>query len=226
MRKIILLVLSVIALSAKAQTSLIADGGFENQPTFQNNQLPRIAGFGELGNLVQKTNPTIDREFMIERGQWFKKASNSGYLTASIIDSDSYAGKKCVLLSVGKNSPQKNLDKWETTAIAQFVEIERTKSYTLRFYAKSNIDCDKIFVGAVTGNGSVIEGSTWVDITPDWKEYSLTITPGVHPKSGGYTNKLLDRSAVVIGLATKYDNNDRSIQISVLLDNIDLIPNE
>lgn len=224
MKLIIVLLISAFSLTAQAQTSnLIVDGSFENQEVYENKQIARIALFGDLGEKVQRSNPVISKDIVVSRGVWYKKASNSGYLRASIINSDSYAGENSLLLSINKNSPQKNLDRWDTTAVIQFVELSREVTYLLKFSAKSNIDCEKIFAGAVTGNGSEIAGSSWVNIDSEWKEYTIEITPSTHKKGGNYSNKLFSNGAVVFGLSAEYDDNGRTNQTSVLIDDVQLI---
>ena len=224
MKLIILLILSSFSLSIQGQNNnKITDGSFENQAVYENNQIARVARFGDLDESVQMSNPTIDKSMNTTKGVWYKKAGNSGYLRASIIDSDSAEGSKSLLISINKNSPQENLDKWDTTAVMQFVELDRKATYELKFSAKSNIDCDQLFAGAVTGNGSEIDGSNWVNIDSDWKEYTVTIDPSAHSKGGGYSNKLLSSGAIVFGLSAEYDDNGRTKQTSVLIDNVQLI---
>lgn len=223
MKFILTLIVSLCCLCGSAQTNLLKDGSFENQKLFQNNQLARIASFADLDKAVQTTNPLIESTESVVMNQWYKKASNSGYLTATVTDTDSFDGDKSLLLSIGKNSPQKNLDKWDTTAIMQYVGFEREGSYILTFNAKSNIDCDQIFVGGVTGNGAEIEGSKWVSITSEWAEYSVEINPSNHALKGSYTKKLFASGAVVIGLSAEYDSVEKTKQTSVLIDNVRLI---
>ena len=223
MKLVILAILTVFSLAVQGQENKIVDGSFENQKLYENNQIARIAQFGDLGGSIQKNNPVVDRAVKVTPGVWYKKASNSGYLRASIIDSDSSAGDKSLLLSINKNSPQKNLEKWDTTAVLQYVELDRNKTYQLVFSAKCNIDCNQLFAGAITGNGSEITGSGWVEIGTEWDEYVVDITPHAHSKGGNYSNKLFSAGAVVFGLGAEYDDNGRTNQTSVLIDNVHLI---
>lgn len=200
--------------------NLINDGSFENQKLHEDNQLARIAGFNDLGKSTQLVNPKLEKALPIEHGVWYKRASNTAYIKAIVTDSDSADGDKCLLLSINNNSPQKTLDEWKSTVIMQFLPIQRDETYTITFSAKSNIDCKQLFVGMMTGNGYVIEGSDWVSIDDNWQEYSITVDSTKHKASGGYTNDLMKKGAVMIGMACEYDENGKTKQTSALIDNV------
>lgn len=204
-----------------AQNNLITDGGFENQEMYERGEIARIASFSQLGESTQSSNPKMATSKIIEKGAWYKKAADTGYLRATIINTDSEEGAKSLLLSIGKNSSQKNLDKWETTALVQFIEIETSRIYELKFCAKSNIDCEKIFAGLVTKQGKEINGSQWINIDSEWKEYSIEIVLSKSDKAK-YKKGGLDMLAVVFGLSASYNDNLRTNQTSVIIDNIRL----
>ena len=202
--------------------NLIKDGGFEHQHLYENNQLARIASFGDLGASTQIVNPKMDCAEEVKSGVWYKKASNSGYIRATVTQSDSAEGAQSLLLGITRNSPQENLDKWETSAVLQYLPIEHDATYQIKLSMKNNIDCKRAFVGLVSGNGYEIEGSKWVDIDGEWREYSLTIEPNKHKTTGGYTKKLLQRGALVVGIGCEYDENGKSKQTSILIDKIEI----
>ncbi len=221
MRLLLTVLICMFGVFTNAQ-NLVKNGSFENQKLYENNQLARIGGFGDLGETTQTSNPKLEKADKVKEGIWYKKASNSGYIRAVVTDSDSTDGDHSLLLSINRNSPQANLDKWETTAVLQYLPIEKEDTYILTFYAKNNIDCNHLFAGLITGNGSVIKGSKWVDIDNTWRKYSIEIEPSSHETSGGYTKKMLSRGAVVIGIGCEYDENGRSKQASVLIDKIEI----
>lgn len=221
MRIITTALVVLLTLSVQAQ-NLLKDGGFENQKVYENNQVARIASFGDLGKSTQITNPKLNATQDVEEGIWYKRAGNTGYIRATVTNSDYAEGEKSILLSVNKNSPQKNLDKWQSTTLLQFCKLEGDKSYELTFKVKNNVDCGKVFVGAVTGNGSIIDGSTWVEIGDAWKEYTITVNPKNHKASKGYSKRLMSKAAIVFGIESEYDSNNRSKQVSLLIDDVKL----
>ena len=209
MKRINLLVaILFLSLGIFAQENLLKDGSFEALNA--NDQLPRIAAFSDYGKLSQTQNPSIEA-VSVENGVWFRKSLNSGYLKATVIDTDAQDGNQSILLSVNANSPQQKLDNWYTNTLVQFVSLKK-KEYTIKFYAKTVNKSDKIFVGIANVKGSSQSGSKWVDITSDWAEYSVTIKVGSDMKD----------ASVVLGLETLYGENGKTLAGSVAIDNVQL----
>ncbi len=209
MKKIIFLaVILIFSLSVFPQENILKDGSFENLNA--NDQLPRIAAFSDYGKLTQTQNPSVEAT-TVENGVWYRKSLNSGYLKATVVDSDAQDGGQSILLSVNANSPQEKLDNWYTNTLVQFVSLKK-KEYTIKFYAKTVKSSDKIFVGIANLKGSSLSGSKWVDITSDWAEYTVTIKVGSDMKD----------ASIVLGLETLYGENGKTLAGSVAIDNVQL----
>lgn len=220
MKKVIITsMLSLISLVIAAQENIIADSSFENQTVYSNNEIPRIAAFADYGNNCQVQNPAVDPAIEVERGKWYRKSPNSGYLKGIITQADKQDGERALLLSTDKNSGQPNLDQWFNNVLVQYVNVDRTKKYTIKLYAKSNQNCEKIYVGLVSGKGGSIKGSNWVNITSEWAEYTIEVQPPAHPNKGQFTNEEMNKACLVVGIATQYDNG-KTIESSVLIDNV------
>lgn len=208
MKKVNLLaVVFFFSLSIFAQDNLLKDGSFENLNV--GDQLPRIAAFADYGKLTQTQNPTMDAA-TVEKDAWYRKSLNSGYLKATVIDSDAKDGSQSILLSVNANSPQQKLDNWYTNTLVQYVSLKK-KEYVITFNAKTVKNSDKIFVGIANVKGSSMSGSKWVGITSEWTEYTLTIK----------VDSTVD-AAVVLGLETLYGENGKTLAGSVAIDNVRL----
>lgn len=206
----IILALTFIAAASFAQENLLQNGGFEDLKVYHENEIARIAAFSDLGDLAQRTNPKVDSNTEVQVGTWYKKSANSGYLRATVIDTDKQEGQKSLSLTIRRNSPQTGLDKWYGTVLTQFAKVKRGKTYILKFYAKANENCEKVYAGMIGESGTASKGSKWVSISTEWKEYEVTVTPST------------GTSAVTIGISTTYNEEGKTIQTSVILDNIRL----
>ena len=214
--------LSLVSIAITAQENLIIDGSFEKQEQNANNQIPRISAFSDLGNLCQTQNPNIEPAVVVEKGKWYRKSPNSGYLKATVTGADYQEGEYSLLLSILKNSGQTNLDKWYNNVLTQFVNIDTSKKYIIKFYAQANENCNKIYAGIVSGKGGSVKGSKWIDIDDEWAEYTIEVHPSAHPDKGQFTKTDMEKASVIIGIATGYDDNGKTIASSVFIDNIRL----
>lgn len=219
-KTIIASILSLISLAIAAQESLITDGSFENQQVYGNNEIPRIAAFADYGSTSQTQNPAVEPAIEVARGVWYRKSPNSGYLKGFISQADKQDGDHSLLLSTDKNSGQPNLDQWFNNVLVQYVNIDRTKKYTIKLYAKANQNCEKIYVGLVSGKGGSVKGSGWINITSEWAEYSIEVQPSAHPDKGQFTNEEMNKACIAIGIAAQYGDNSKTIESSVFIDNV------
>lgn len=210
MKHFLISLLIFVSATSYAQENLLKDSSFEEQQVFSENEISRIAAFSDFDSNVQTANPKVDSPSKIINGVWYKKSANSGYLRAAVIDTDSQEGSKSLLLTIRQNTPQKGLDKWYGNVLTQYVKIKRGKTYTVKFYAKANIDCDRVYAGMVSESGEAVRGSKWINITSDWQEYEVQVSPSNN------------QSAVVIGIATIYNNEGKTNQTSVMIDNVRL----
>jgi len=211
--------LSLISAFVFSQENLIKDGSFEKTATVAGNQLPRIAAFSDLDGLCQTQNPAVDPATTVERGKWYRKSPNSGYLKGAVTGADSQDGDSSLLLSIDKNSTQANLDKWYNNVLVQYVKIDRKKKYVIKFYVRTNENCDKIYAGLVSGKGGSVKGSKEISINDEWTEYTLEVSPAAHPDKGQFTGADMEKACLVIGMATKYEN-EKTTASSVFIDNV------
>lgn len=190
------------------QNNLLKNGSFEAFDS--GTQLSRIAKFADYGELTQASNPAVEATTVVD-GVWYRKSLNSAYLKATVVNTDAKDGDKSVVLSVNANSPQQNLNNWYTNTLVQFYPFEK-KEYTIKLYAKSIKNASRIFIGIADKKGSSVSGSKFVDITPDWAEYTVTIKVGSNMKGG----------SLVIGLETDYTDEGKTAAGSVAIDNVQL----
>ena len=214
-------------LSASAQ-NLLQDGGFENTKTYDyaNNkstgELPRISALGRLGNNTETSNPVMDAETVVQ-GSWYRKSANSGYNHGKIITDDYSEGEKALNLSISSGSPTTKLDTWDNNTAIQYVTIDRTKQYILKFKAKNLVGNYPVFAGISVGGGYEVSGSNWVTLSSSWEEYTLTIDPTQHKSSDThYSDGDFQKSGVVFGNRTDYDENNKSLESSILIDDVRL----
>ena len=211
MKKCLLVLLSLfLSLTIYAQQNLIEDGSFESSQVVQENEIARIAAFSDFGNKTQRTNPTQDAPMDVERGVWYKKSANSGYLRAVVINTDAYDGEKAMSLTIRENSPQPGLTNWYGLGLTQYVKVNRGKPYILRFCAKSTAGSKRIYAAMVSESGGTAKGSKWLDIDSDWTEYEVVISPSDNS------------SAVVLGLGTTYNDDKKTNKSSVIIDDVRL----
>lgn len=213
--------------SSHAQ-NLLQDGGFENTKTYNytdnksTDELPRISALGKLGSVTETNNPVMEAETVVQ-GVWYRKSANSGYNHGKIITSDYSEGQKSLNLSISAGSSTTKLDTWDNNTAIQFVNIDRTKQYVLKFKAKNLIGGYPVFAGIAVGGGYEVSGSDWVTLSDDWEEYSLTIDPTQHPSTQThYTDADFLKSGVVFGNRTAYGSNNKSLESSILIDDIRL----
>lgn len=205
-----ILLLTFLSTMSFAQENLLKDGSFENQNVYHENEIARIAAFSDLGKLVQSANPKVEPVTEVEVGIWYKKSANSGYLRATIVNDDCQDGEKALSLAIRPNSSQTGLDKWYGTVLTQYTKVKRGKTYVLKFYAKAVVGCEKVYAGIIGEPGDAAKGSKWVNITQEWKEYEVVVTPSVNS------------SAVIIGIATTYNNENKTNHSSIIIDNVRL----
>lgn len=212
-------------LSASAQ-NLLQDGGFENTKTYDyaNNkstgELPRISALGRLGNNTETNNPVMEAETVVQ-GPWYRKSANSGYNHGKIITDDYSEGQKALNLSISAGSTTTKLDTWDNNTAIQYVTIDRTKQYILKFKAKNLIGNYPVFAGISVGGGYEVSGSNWVTLSSNWEEYTLTIDPTQHKSSDThYSDGDFQKSGVVFGNRTGYDENSKSLESSILIDDV------
>lgn len=138
-------------LPASAQ-NLLQDGGFENTKTYDyaNNkstgELPRISALGRLGNNTETSNPVMEAETVVQ-GSWYRKSANSGYNHGKIVSDDYAEGEKALNLSISAGSTTTKLDTWDNNTAIQYVTIDRTKQYVLKFKAKNLVGNYPVFAG-------------------------------------------------------------------------------
>lgn len=212
-------------LSASAQ-NLLQDGSFENTKTYDyaNNkstgELPRISALGRLGNNTETNNPVMEAETVVQ-GPWYRKSANSGYNHGKIITDDYSEGQKALNLSISAGSTTTKLDTWDNNTAIQYVTIDRTKQYILKFKAKNLIGNYPVFAGISVGGGYEVSGSNWVTLSSNWEEYTLTIDPTQHKSSDThYSDGDFQKSGVVFGNRTGYDENSKSLESSILIDDV------
>lgn len=187
----------------------IKDANFEGLDV--DDQLPRIATFAYPDNTTQTSNPTMDEETVVQ-GKWYRKASNTGYLKAVVVNDDAQDGDKALKLMVNRNSGQAKLDNWYSNALVQYLALEGNTEYTITFHAKSINPTEKLYVGLLDNAQEVVKGTKWIDLSDKWAEYTLKIT----------TKKKADKSGIIFGLAATYDGNDKTVASAVLIDNISI----
>lgn len=207
MKKLFLLsICCAFAAGAFAQNA-VKDGSFEALNA--GDQLPRIAAFTDFGGQTQTANPTLDEESVVQ-GVWYRKASNTGYLKAVVVDDDAHDGDKSLKLSVNKNSGQAKLDSWYSNTLVQYLALADNTEYTITFYAKAADEAKKLYVGLLGNDYAPLKGSKWIDLSNDWAEYTLKIK----------TKGKADNSGIIFGLAASYDDNDKTVASNVFIDHI------
>lgn len=214
-------------LPASAQ-NLLQDGGFENTKTYDyaNNkstgELPRISALGRLGNNTETSNPVMEAETVVQ-GSWYRKSANSGYNHGKIVSDDYAEGEKALNLSISAGSTTTKLDTWDNNTAIQYVTIDRTKQYVLKFKAKNLVGNYPVFAGMSVGGGYEVSGSNWVILSSNWEEYTVTIDPTQHQSSDThYSDGDFQKSGVVFGNRTEYDENNKSLESSILIDDVRL----
>ena len=156
-------------LPASAQ-NLLQDGGFENTKTYDyaNNkstgELPRISALGKLGSNTETNNPVMEAELVVQ-GSWYRKSANSGYNHGKIVTDDYAEGEKALNLSITAGSATAKLDTWDNNTAIQYVTIDRTKQYVLKFKAKNLVGNYPVFAGMSVGGGYEVSGSDWITLS-------------------------------------------------------------
>lgn len=214
-------------LPASAQ-NLLQDGGFENTKTYDyaNNkstgELPRISALGKLGSNTETNNPVMEAETVVP-GSWYRKSANSGYNHGKIVTDDYAEGEKALNLSITAGSTTTKLDTWDNNTAIQYVTIDRTKQYVLKFKAKNLVGNYPVFAGMSVGGGYEVSGSNWVTLSSNWEEYTVIIDPTQHQASDThYSDGDFQKSGVVFGNRTEYDENNKSLESSILIDDVRL----
>lgn len=73
------------------------------------------------------------------------------------------------------------------------------------------------------GGGYEVSGSNWVTLSSNWEEYTVTIDPTQHQASDThYSDGDFQKSGVVFGNRTEYDENNKSLESSILIDDVRL----
>lgn len=208
MKKLFILSLCCAFAAGTFAQNAVKDGSFEALNT--GDQLPRIAAFTDFGSETQNANPTADEETVVQ-GEWYRKASNTGYLKAIVVD-DAQDGDKSLKLMVNQNSGQAKLDSWYSNTLVQYISLADNTEYTITFYAKAADHAKKLYVGLLGSDYAPLKGSKWMDLSNEWTAYTLKIK----------TKGKADKSGIIFGLGATYDDNDKTVASSVCIDHIDV----
>lgn len=225
MKKEFLLILLLALFSAGvvyAQTNLLTDWGFEDDTHYGPNEdtFGRIYTFVKLGENTEAGNP--GPADVVVKNKWYRKCiGNSAYVSGAVIDTDKYEGNKSAKLRIGANYPATFTNQWDANALAQFVDIDRTKKYEIKFYAKNLQNCDSLYVG-MTAGGKRVEGGKWIyNITGEWAEYSIEIDPTVNVE---YTDEEFAVTSIVISQTNLLTEDNKTLKnVELLIDNVQLV---
>lgn len=232
MKKItFILVALTAALSLRAQTNLLKNSGFEDDPTtftvVENtaNVLMRVAGI--QSTTTQKTNPTSAATPVAE-GLWVKKAPSSGYIKAVVTTADKQEGASALNLQNRANNSLSGLQGWWQCVLQQKVAggLNNSQKYYAKFYAKvdetaGNV-CDKViaFVTDATNKTNISKtinmsgGTTWTEYTTPLFDIPEHI---INNPTANFTTAFFG-----IGNPTTYNDENKTNYSGVIIDNVRL----
>lgn len=208
-----------------SQTNILSDGGFETDTYYGTNNLEvaRIYTLTALGENTQTGNPTMNAESIV-KNKWYRKCiANSGFFSSLLFDTDSQEGSKSLRLRIGNNyqtSENSFVKNWDANVLMQFIDLDKTKKYQIKFFAKNIMNCDSLYVGLIA-NAKIISGTKWVKgISNEWSEFTVEIDPSVNVV---YTDTDFAKSAIVIGQTNTLNSEFKTAQaVEILVDNIRL----
>lgn len=228
---LITLIMSLCAAITIAQTNLILNPGFENNV---DGKIPaEIKNFNAASN-----NATVnDKEYQadFEQGKWMSVHFQDKDVSVKVQKSEKYEGEYALEASIGSDIPQRYLNQWYNCILFQYVPIDKTKRYVLKFHAKGNLldfKYNKIFVALEVHNktlaGQFISGSadpkdmkTWASTSKNmFQEFTYVFDP---TEDSSFTQEdYSKRSKIIFAIRSNFNTNipDKTSGSVVYIDNV------